>query len=182
LLEEEGRGRLRQALDDWLEENPEVVEASGMNTSRSTAVLEDLLPECCTECFECSGVVGECAACFGHILCGVFHAGRLELPDPGDEASFLRSDYSSVTFRHCEDCDEKRIPQLSAKWEQLFLPLGQNVLPMAYTPGKDVGITEREYSWLLKQCHAKADWQLREYRFSWSGPPHRFMQATEGTC
>jgi len=102
-------------------------------------------------------------------MCGVFHAGRLELPDPGDKASFLPSDYSSVTFLHCEDCDEERIPRLSAKWEQLFEPMGQNILPMAYTPGKDVGITEREYSWLLKQCHAKADWQLREYRVSWNG-------------
>jgi len=155
---------MKQALDDWLEEDPEDVEASGMNTSRSPAVLENLLPECCTECFECSGVGGECASCDGLILCGVFHAGRLALPDFYDEASLLTSDYSLLTFQHymhLGSCS-KDIPQISAQWEQLFRSL-------EYTPGKDVGITEREYSWLLKQCRAKADWQLREYRVSWDG-------------
>ena len=147
------RGRLKQALDDWLtsEDDPEDSEDV------------DLLPEDCTECFECSGVVGECASCGGFILCGVFHAGRLKLPDSDDEASSLISDYSLLTFHHYfySDCEGHK-PQISSKWEQLLRP-------MADTPGKDVGITKREYSWLLKQCHAKADWQLREYRVSWSG-------------
>ena len=49
-------------------------------------------------------------------------------------------------------------------------------MPVAATPGADVGITKREYDWLLKQCHAKADWQLRRWRVSWRGKLVRCKQ------
>ena len=34
------------------------------------------------------------------------------------------------------------------------------MVPYAVLPGKDVGITKEDYTWLLKQCRAKTDWQL----------------------
>ena len=149
-------------------------------------------PQGYTEWFECSGIVGQCASCGDLIFPGVLHAGRFvevdELtglatlsPLPNFSFDEESADFSLVTFYHLrkeEECDFERqegktyreiytkcdsgIPEISTKWEQLFRPL-------AHTPGKDVGITEHDYLWLLNQCHVKADWQLREYRVSFAG-------------
>ena len=190
---EEQRGMLKHACDDdfrcsiaceeELEDEEDTIardEELEDDEDTSPAVLEDQDCEFCfaeefkelcrkegrtptNSCFQCSGVMGRCASCDALITCGVFHAGRLKLLryDENYSLTSLSSDYASLTFLHKDSCDT-RLPQVSTKWEELFLPL-------AATPGADVGITEREYSWLLKQCRAKADWQLREYRVSWSG-------------
>ena len=42
------------------------------------------------------------------------------------------------------------------------------MVPYAVTPGGDVGMTSEDYRWLLKQCKARADWQLPE-RLTWNG-------------
>ena len=176
---EEQRGMLKHACDDDFT-YARMMRILEDDEDTSPAVLEDQDCEIClaeefrelcrkegktptNSCFQCSGVMGRCASCDALITCGVFHAGRLKLLryDENYSLTSLSSDYASLTFLHKDSCDT-RLPQVSTKWEELFLPL-------AATPGADVGITEREYSWLLKQCRAKADWQLREYQVSWSG-------------
>ena len=111
------------------------------------------------ECFECSGLVGRCASCSGLIACGVHHAGRLRFnADSCELLGACTSDYATLTFQHKGPCfigdAFASTPDVSAKWERLLLPL-------AATPGADVGVTMPIYLRLLKQCRAKADWQLR---------------------
>ena len=52
------------------------------------------------------------------------------------------------------------------------------MVPYASSPGMDLGITGDDYAWLLRQCKAKADWQLN-FRISFAGrltkcPPPSF--------
>ena len=42
------------------------------------------------------------------------------------------------------------------------------MLPYASSPGIDFGIAGDDYAWLLRQCKAKADWQLH-FRISFAG-------------
>ena len=177
-----GRGGLIKAIDDddcvssdesWEgSEYPEDL----LGVRRKRKRLKKIYKEnkdlfCWPETFEFSGVVGCCASCGSYITCGVFHTGRVEC----DDDLSVTSDYTQLTFRHHrsfknELCDDGvHLPQISGKWEQLFAPL-------ASTPGEDVGVTKREYNWLLKQCHAKADWQLRLWRVSWRGKLVRSKQ------
>ena len=117
--------------------------------------------------------------------------------------SACTSDYTTLTFYHMDPCASKRAmnsssaaqpvmsssgaakpdmnssraakpvtwDSVSAKWERLLLPL-------AVTPGADVGVTEAEYLWLLKQCRAKADWQLRQWQVQFFGKLVRCPQRT----
>ena len=65
-----------------------------------------------------------------------------------------------VTFLHrCESAQCKL--HTARGWES-------RMVPYAVTPGSDVGVACADHRWLLKQCKAKADWQLPE-RLAWSG-------------
>ena len=62
------------------------------------------------------------------------------------------SDYREVTFLH--RCLEKqRYSYVSRQWRK-------HMVPCAAHPGRDVGMTEEDYAWLLCACRANADWQL----------------------
>ena len=71
------------------------------------------------------------------------------------------ADHHMGTFLHrCEDAQCK-LDIVARGWER-------RMVPYAVTPGDDVGMTWEDYRWLLKQCKARADWQLPE-RLAWNG-------------
>ena len=62
------------------------------------------------------------------------------------------SDHRAVTFLH--RCSKKqRYSCVSRQWQT-------HMVPYAAHPGRDVGMTEDDYAWLLHECRANADWQL----------------------
>ena len=106
--------------------------------------------------FENAGLVAACKDCGGAIVCGVLHSGC-----PSDYSDLSEADHHMVTFlHHCRNA-KCQLDTLARGWES-------HMVPLAVTPGSDVGMESADYRWILKQCKAKADWQLPQ-RLTFSG-------------
>ena len=105
--------------------------------------------------FESAGLLAACKDCGSAIVCGELHSG-IPLGGVPQEAG-----HHMVTFLHRCESAQCKLDILARGWES-------RMVPYAVTPGSDVGVACADYRWLLKQCKAKADWQLPE-RLAWSG-------------
>ena len=73
----------------------------------------------------------------------------------------IAADHAMVTFLHYCHAGGGPTPLISRDWEK-------HMLPYAISPGMDVGMTDDDYAWLLRQCEANGDWQLN-FRMSFAG-------------
>ena len=103
------------------------------------------------------------------IICGVLHSGSCDRePTDGTEdedidpraerplmfgchelvsGTPIAADHAMVTFLHRCHAPGGPTALISRDWEK-------HMLPYANSPGKDVGITDDDYAWLLRQCKA----------------------------
>ena len=123
--------------------------------------------------FASAGLLASCSKCGHAILCGVLHSGACNLQpkwhdddgediDPRAEQPLMfechrlvsgtpiAADHAMVTFLHYCHAGGGPTALISRDWEK-------HMLPYAISPGMDVGITDDDYAWLLRQCKANAD-------------------------
>ena len=120
--------------------------------------------------FESAGLHATCSLCGNAIRCGVLHSGSCnqnpkcgeledEDIDPRAERPLMfenhelvsgtpiAADHAMLTFLHRCHAPGGPTALISRDWEK-------HMLPYANAPGKDVGITDDDYAWLLRQCKA----------------------------
>ena len=79
------------------------------------------------------------------------------------------ADHQMVTLLHRCEIAQCKLDILARGWES-------RMVPPAITPSSDVGMTSADYRCLLKQCKAKADWQLAG-RLTWNGRGKKYKAA-----